>query len=396
MKIILSKASIICSASLQDMQKGDKHFLTPLNDYTNNSYLLGKIHKLKPLAKDIEMTMQTRTNTILYNALLPLLDIIENLKSYNFAISIGTTTTGVEENYLAIKSQSYNNTYIKERSALCNPASFLNKILNLHALNFGISSACTSGAKAIIDAARLIKSNMCDVAICGATDSLNTLTINGFKSLEILSNDVSKAFSKNRDGINIGEGAALFIMISENVFNKLESKMKKHFKVELKGYVSNNDAFHITNPRVDNKELESLLYKLLEQSNLTPNDIDYINLHGTGTKANDSMESNLISKIFPNTLCSTIKPFIGHTLGAAGAIEAGICANLILESLESKSAILPPYFSKDSNEDMESSDIASINLVKKNQRLCVKNAISTSFAFGGDNAILLLGLHNEY
>ena len=413
-RILLSKPAILCAANSQ-MRKsqtgggnsdkivadsplsGESSILSAFQNGTtflqkDSSFLgreifIGTCDNLTPLPQGTKAHFITRTNAILYNAILTLEPLILRLKdalgAENIGVSIGTTTTGIGENYQVI-AQYYEAMdasatidfskikYVGERSALCNPADFLKAHFGLDSLSFGVSSACTSGGKAIIQGARMIKANLCKAVICGGVDSLNHLTLAGFNALEILSANRSKPFSAERDGINIGEGAGIFVMIDESVLDS-HPQFSDDFKIALLAHKSNNDAYHITqpSPKMQGDFLQGL------------NGADYINLHGTGTIANDSMEAQIIAQNFPQTPCSTIKPFIGHTLGAAGGIELGICAELILDSLKNGDSPLPPHIYE--------SEFKNLALVKKGELKCVKTALSTSFAFGGDNSAILIG-----
>lgn len=386
-EIYLSNPSIVCSAGSDNLVESfadGEVFLSKDSSFLGREIFVGKCDDLLPLPQSTALAFKTRTNEILYNAILKLepliLELIRCVGKENIAVSLGTTTTGIGENYLAI-AQSYAKynaidfgsiDYVLERSALSNPAEFLREYFELDSIHFGLSSACTSGGKAVIQGARLLKANLCKAVICGGVDSLNHLTISGFSSLDILSSGISKPFTAQRDGINIGEGAGIFVLIASEVLEDYP-QLEAYFKVALLGYKSNNDAFHITMPSQD------ISTELLSDFS----EVDYINLHGTGTIANDKMEADLIALNFPATPASSIKPFIGHTLGAAGGIELGICAEIILASIENGTSLLPPH--------IYSSDFDNIRLVKKGESKCVKRALSTSFAFGGDNSAILIG-----
>lgn len=393
MNVYLSIPSIICSAGRENLLESFckcEPFLTKDSTFLGRDIFIGKCNDLIALPQGTKPIYKTRTNEILYNAILALepviLELLEAVGNKQIAVSLGTTTTGIGENYLSIakyctscdtsQKMSYKNMgYVTERSALDNPAEFIKAYFGLDSAIFGVSSACTSGGKAIIQAARMLKANLCKAVICGGVDSLNHLTINGFASLDIISSGITKPFTKERDGINIGEGAGIFMLTTNEVLESFPN-LSKYFNVELLGYKSNNDAFHITLPS-QNPPLEILSdFK----------EVDYINLHGTGTIANDKMEADLIAKTFPNTPSSSIKPFIGHTLGAAGAIELGICAEIILQSLKNGFSLLPPH--------IYDNDFSDICLVKKGEMKCIKTALSTSFAFGGDNSAILIGAKN--
>ena len=343
----------------------------------SKDFMVGKIENLPNFDIDIKEIYNTRTNLILYQVLQNLKEPLKNLfKKYSkdrIAVIIGTTTTGVEENYKSM--QDIDLALFIARNSPSNPSEFVKEYLDLHSLAFSISCACTSGAKVFIEAARLLESNLCDAVICGGVDSLNTLTIYGFDSLDILTSQGNAIpFSQNRDGINIAEGAALFIL------SKDESNIK------LKGFCANNDAFHITKPNEDFIAQKDSILLALKMANLNASEIDYINLHGTGTFANDKMEASLINDIFPKTLCSSTKGLMGHTLGAAGALEAMVCAE-ILNQKDDQNPLPPHYY-----DEIYDLNIPKICLVEKGINKNIKNTLSLSFAFGGDNSAIILGV----
>lgn len=348
------------------------------NQIQSKDFMVGKIENLQDFSKDVKEIYKTRTNLILHHLLLnmqePLNELFTKYSKERIAVIIGTTTAGVEENYKSM--QKIEPQLFFTRNSLSNASEFVKDYLGFKSLAFSVSCACTSGAKVFIEAARLINSNMCDAVICGGVDSLNTLTLYGFDSLEILSQKNSIPFSNNREGINISEGAALFIL------------SKDRSDIQLKGYCANNDAFHITKPNENFSAQKDAILNALKMSNLKPTDIDYINLHGTGTYANDKMEANLINDIFPNTLCNSTKGLMGHTLGAAGALEALICAQVLTQSIENGNSDLPPHY----YDDMYDKNLPPINLIKSNLKKEVKNSLSLSFAFGGDNSVIILGV----
>lgn len=353
-----------------------------LQKIQGKDYRLAKIPALEALPSSLAKKYQIRTNAILYHVILMLKrfyeDFCSKYKKERIGVIIGTTTSGTEENYQTLGQ--VDSDLFFERNWLGNPSEFVAKVLDAKGLCFGISSACTSGAKALVEAARLLEADLCDVVICGGVDSLNTLTIKGFESLEILSTESCKPFSRNRNGINIGEGAALFVL----------SKEKVDSSIVLKGFCVNNDAFHITKPNEDFQMQELAILDALKMANLQSQEIDYIDLHGTGTFANDKMEASLIHEIFPHTLCSSTKAIMGHTLGAAGALEALVCAGVLVESRNSHTFVPPHCY-----DGIYDDSLKAIALAKRGERIRIKNTLSLSFAFGGDNCALILGEDNE-
>jgi 3-oxoacyl-[acyl-carrier-protein] synthase-1 len=183
-----------------------------------------------------------------------------------------------------------------------------------------ISTACSSSANAISYGARLIKNDILDVVIAGGTDALTKFTINGFNTLMILDKAFCKPFDENRQGLNLGEGAGYVVLVSEKVAGLSE----KTLYGKLSGYNNSNDAYHQTASSPDGTGSYLAMKKALEKSGLKPSDIDYLNLHGTGTPNNDNAEGTAVKRLFdPHyPLMSSTKSFTGHTLGASGGIEA--------------------------------------------------------------------------
>ena len=192
--------------------------------------------------------------------------------------------------------------------------------LNINSYTTTISTACSSSANSIMLAARLIKAGILDVAIAGGVDALTKFTLNGFNTLLILDNEYCKPFDENRNGLNLGEGAGYVVLVSE----KVASTLNKEMYCELKGYANANDAYHQTASSPDGKGSYLAMQGALKEANLSTENIDYINLHGTGTNNNDLAEGTAIERLFNPRYpkMSSTKSFTGHTLGASGGIEA--------------------------------------------------------------------------
>jgi 3-oxoacyl-[acyl-carrier-protein] synthase-1 len=294
-------------------------------------------------------------------------------------VIIGSSTSGIAESESAIQQWTRNGEVpedydygLQEMGAT---AQFIATILDIKGPVYGVSTACSSGAKAIAVARRLIRAGICDAVIAGGVDTLCQLTVRGFSSLEAVSDSQCIPFSKNRKGINIGEGAALFLVTSEAR------------GIEISGVGEGSDAYHISAPEPSGAGAIRCMTKALNDAGIVAADVDYVNLHGTATILNDQMESLAIEEVFGlNVLCSSTKQFTGHTLGASGAVEAGICW-LTLEAGDGGSL---PIHIWDGVRDPE---LPSINLVSAGSRLekPLQYVLSNTFAFGGNNISLLLG-----
>ena len=249
--------------------------------------------------------------------------------------------------------------------------------LKINSYTTTISTACSSSANSIMLAARLIKNNMLDVAIAGGVDALTKFTLNGFNTLMILDKDFCKPFDENRNGLNLGEGAGYVVLVSE----KIAATLKKEMYCELKGYANANDAYHQTASSPDGKGSYMAMQKALDASNLQPGDIDYINLHGTGTNNNDLAEGTAIERLFNPRYpkMSSTKSFTGHTLGASGGIEA------VFSALAIKHKIVYPNLRLQT--PIKEFPFAAERKLLKDQQ--VNNVLSNSFGFGGNCSSLI-------
>ena len=206
--------------------------------------------------------------------------------------------------------------YRYSRQEIAAPASFLADWLGLSGPAYCQSTACTSSGRALLAAQRLLRMGLCDAVLCGGVDSLCKLTLNGFASLEAVSDERCNPFSANRHGINIGEAAALFLM----------TRAEQGPGIGLLGGGATSDAHHISAPHPEGLGARQAMSKALSAAGLAAEQIGYLNLHGTATTHNDAMESLAVDALFPAGVpCSSSKPLTGHTLGAAGALEAAFC-----------------------------------------------------------------------
>jgi 3-oxoacyl-(acyl-carrier-protein) synthase len=240
-----------------------------------------------------------------------------------------------------------------------------------------ISTACSSSANAIMYGARLIKNNVLDVVLAGGVDCMLRFTLNGFNALMILDSEPCKPFDENRKGLNLGEGAGYVVLVSEKVAAQLSQKPI----VKLSGYANANDAFHQTASSAEGNGNYLAMQGALDMSGLKTTDIDYINLHGTGTANNDLSEGIAVQRIFGDKVppVSSTKAFTGHTLGASGAIEA-IFSTLAIE----KKMIFPNLRFATPIKELGFSPVKAL---LENQR--VNHVVSNSFGFGGNCSSLI-------
>lgn len=240
-----------------------------------------------------------------------------------------------------------------------------------------ISTACSSAANAIMLAARLIKSNRLDRVIAGGVDSLTKFTLNGFNTLMILDKGLCKPFDGGRQGLNLGEGAGYIVLESEEA----AKEGGREILGELLGYANTNDAYHQTASSPEGNGAYLAMKKAMEVASVKKAEIDYINVHGTGTANNDLSEGRAMEKIFNKEVprFSSTKSFTGHTLGAAGGIEAVISLLAIQEQI-----IFPNL---NFSTGMEELTCRPVTTLQKNAG--IQKVLSNSFGFGGNNATLI-------
>jgi 3-oxoacyl-(acyl-carrier-protein) synthase len=236
-----------------------------------------------------------------------------------------------------------------------------------------INTACSSSANAIIYGARLLRHGYCKRVIAGGAESLAKFTINGFNALNILSSKTCAPFDRDRNGLNLGEGAAFLVMEREEDLNG------KKFYAELRGYGNKNDAFHPSSNSPEGLGPFLSMKESLENSRLDARDIDYINAHGTGTENNDETESRAMIKLFTKVPpFSSTKSYTGHTLGAAGAMEAVYSIlNLEHQEVYASLSFLNPI-----------PETGLIPVLQYEKRM-VKHVMSNSFGFGGNCSTLI-------
>jgi 3-oxoacyl-[acyl-carrier-protein] synthase-1 len=292
------------------------------------------------------------------------------------AIVIGTSTSGIAsgEDAMAakIRDGAFPAGFSYKQQEIGGTAPLAARLLGVRGPAYTVSTACTSGAKALLAARRLLELGLCDAAIAGGVDTLCRLTVGGFAALESTSPQRCNPLSRNRSGINIGEGAALFLLGRDKA------------AVALAGGGESSDAHHLSAPDPEGTGAEAAMRAALADAGAKSADIGYVNLHATATRKNDEMESRVMARLFPDgTPVSGTKSLTGHALGAAGAIEAAFCWLALTDGL------LPPHV-WDGEADPA---LPALRVVAKGEHLEARNrrrmVMSNSFAFGGSNASLI-------
>ena len=353
------------------------------NDYTKK-FFLGKIDN-DFFNFELDAPYNNKINKMAMYAVDQLKPIIDEAKKRygknRISVIVGTCENGSDETkdyILRGTVEDKKRILVMQSLNIC--CDFLQKYLDVTGISFTISTACTSSANAIIAADELIRSNVIDVAIVGGADVVTDTVVYGFDSLEVVDYNKTNSFSKNRSGINLGEGAAFTVLARENFIDSEDA-------LYIKGYNSNSDSHHMTSPDIEGNTTSKCINDALKHAYMSIDAIDYINLHGTGTLINDKMESKTLERVnASNIYCSSSKTSFGHTIGAAGAMELGVC--YIALSKMNKEKIIPPHL-YDGEYDNE---LSRINLVtKKISAERLENCMSVSFGFGGSNTCLIVG-----
>lgn len=353
------------------------HFTNDTTLIPNLPLRLGKIDLEPDLIGSINYN--TRCNRLIKHVLSLIKPQTEELFSKypkdEIAVIIATTNSGVEE---------FETSKLLVHSELGSPAMFTKDLLGLKNSAITVSTACSSGTKAFSAARNYLNTGLAKAVLVIGVDTIARLPLYGFSSLEILSQEPTNPFSKNYTGINIGEACTCFIVEGVNDGVGVNEGVENN-GIEILGIAENSDTFHSTTPDPEAKAVKNALKDALNDAKVSPEEVDYINLHGTGTLANDKMEAEAINSVFgENIPVSSTKPLTGHCLGAAACIETALCCHL-LNKFSGK--MFPHVYDNEYNPE-----IKPVNLVNKseNYNKC-KICISNSFGFGGTNAIIVLG-----
>lgn len=297
------------------------------------------------------------------------------------ATSVGGMDT-TEKHFFDFKNDPETHKYILSHD----PGDSSHKIadaLGLKGFVTTISTACSSAANAMMLGARMISAGELDRVIVGGTDALAKFTINGFKTLMILSDEDNTPFDNHRKGLNLGEAAAYLVLESDEVIRRENKKVLAY----LSGYGNANDAFHQTASSENGEGATLAMQKALKVSGLNPEDIDYINVHGTATGNNDLSEGRAMVNVFGEKVSdfSSTKPYTGHTLAAAGAIEA-VYSILALQN----GVVFPNLNFK--------TPMAEFNLIPQTslKKKEIRHVLSNSFGFGGNCSTLIFSKADEF
>ena len=295
-------------------------------------------------------------------------------------VFIGTSTAGIMQTELAYRARDTASGALPQSFVYgtthnsFSVADYLRQRCRLEGPAVAVSAACASSAKVFGSARRMIEAGLIDAALVGGTDSLCLTTLYGFHSLQLTSAAPCRPFDSARDGISIGEAAAFALL--ERVPETLDGN-----SVLLYGVGESSDAYHMSAPHPEGLGAKRAMQAALDAASMQPGDIDYINLHGTATPSNDRSESQAVTSIFgPTTPCSSTKGATGHTLGAAGALEA------VISALAIQNRLMPGGV-----HTTRVDPTLTAHYIRENRRASVNRVLSNSFGFGGTNCSLIFG-----
>jgi len=379
----LSGAGMNLEESLESLFRNERYPHPPLRFSTDHpvSYPVLELREEFKLPLDAGETVYARTSQLaLVAALEALTDAgwdAESLRGKRVGVCVGTTvgcSLNCDEFYRAYKEEQQPDMKIIERFLRSNPAAVIARQLKLDGPTQTVVNACSSGTDAIGIGAAWLRSGACDIVIAGGADELARVTYAGFSSLMITDTDPCKPFDVDRKGLNLGEGAGLLVLEAAAV------RQEKKVCSFLCGYGLASDAYHLTAPHPEGTGLKQALSEAFRTADVTPQQIAFINAHGTGTPDNDRVESRVMAEVLPGVPFVSTKGYTGHTLGAAGGIEAAFTV-ACLQRGEIPASI--GFATPDP-------DLAATPVVE-NTSIRGDFALSESLAFGGNNAALIFG-----
>lgn len=361
--------------------------LTPQRLRTTGTVVpVGQVREALPELPAHLRRYQCRNHALAHCAYQQIADAVAALRQRvgpeRIGVVIGSSTSGIDASEAAFfqwrrEGKLPEHYCYQGQHEMGSVAEFLAGLAEVTGPAYALSTACSSSAKVFASAQALLELEACDAVIVGGVDTLCHLTLNGFEALVSLSRAVSNPASRNRDGLNIGEGAALFLLTREPG------------PIQLLGVGESSDAHHISAPDPAGTGAEAAIRMALAEAGLAAGDIHYVNLHGTGTPQNDAMEAGAIQRLFGAVPASSTKPLVGHCLGASGATEAGFCW-LTLQAATSARVPLPPHHW----DGVVDERTPQLNLVSPGavlERNGPVHFLSNSFAFGGSNCAVILG-----
>ena len=388
-RVAITGLGCLCGAGMnlpecmESMFRGERNPQPPLRFSTDHpvSYPVFELRDEFKLPLDDQETVYARTSQLALAAVLEALADAGwdagSLQGKRVGVIVGTTvgcSLNCDDFYRAYKEGGDPEMDIIGRFLRSNPAAVIARQLRLDGPTQTVVNACSSGTDAIGLGASWIRAGACDIVIAGGADELSRVTYAGFSSLMITDTEPCKPFDVNRKGLNLGEGAGMMVLESEAI------RGGRPARGYLLGYGSACDAYHLTAPRPDGAGLKQAMAESFAAAGVQPEQVAFVNAHGTGTPDNDKVESGVLADILPGVPFLSTKGYTGHTLGAAGGIEAVFS----VESL--RRGRLPANIGyAEADPEIHGTPVT------ENLEINGSYALSESLAFGGNNAVLLFG-----
>ncbi len=377
----LSGAGMNLAETIDNMFRNQRFPHPPQRFSTDHpvSYPVLELRDDFQLPLDKQETVYTRTSQL---ALAAALEAIahaglsaEQLRGKRVGVCIGTTVgcaLNCDDFYRSYKEGDNPSLQVIERFRRSNPAAVISRQLSLNGPTQVVVNACSSGTDAIGIGASWLRAGACDMVIAGGADELSRVTYAGFSSLMITATEPCRPFDVNRKGLNLGEGAGIVVLE-----RAAECRDKQHHGYVI-GYGSACDAHHLTAPHPDGLGLIRALQEAFTTAGVTPEQIAFVNAHGTGTPDNDRIESHVLKKVLPGVPFLSTKGYTGHTLGAAGGLEA-----VFTLACMQRGEIPANIGFADADPALAGTPVAV------NTPVDAAYALSESLAFGGNNAVLI-------
>jgi len=395
MKLVISAYTATCAAgtglsALQDSIVQRRSGLSP-NDFPGCELVtwIGRVESVEDVAlPEGAASLYSRNNQLAWlglqqdDFLEAVRETLQSVGTSRMGVVLGTSTSSIgrtEEAYTKLDSSGFmTRDFLQpEVHNLHSPGLFVARVLGIKGPSMTISTACSSSAKVFATATRWVSSGLVDAVLVGGVDSLCLSVLYGFNSLELVSGNPCRPFDSTRDGISIGEAAGYALLT--------RSEMSPSTGFVLLGYGESCDAHHMSHPHPEGKGAVLAMRRALARAGLSPSAIDYVNLHGTASKVNDQIEAHAMRQVFTDpVLASSTKGWTGHTLGAAGILEAII-------TLEGMRHDLIPGTLNCEQPDAE----FSFPILAENRAARLRFGMSNSFGFGGNNASLVFGRNDD-
>jgi len=343
---------------------------------------VGEVRVLLPPLPGTLAAHESRCARLLAMALAPLAPVLDGLRAtvpaHRLGVVVGTSASGNRDLEDAFRSDGAAGFDYHRRQVFGAAAVVAARLVDARGPAWTVSTACSSGANAVISAARLLRTGTCDAVVVASVDALCWTTYHGFRGLGVMDSRTCRPFDVDRQGLNLGEGAAAMVLVRDR-----PPASDTGPELSLAGWGAGSEAYHMTAPEPEGEGAARVMAEAIARAGIKPSDVGYVNLHGTATPANDSAESRGMVKVLGTGVpCSSTKGFTGHLLGAAAGVEAAITLLALIDQRLPRNLgceVLDP-------------DVQARILGDDLPAPGIRYALSNSFAFGGNDTSLVFGV----